>query len=219
MGQEIDLLANYPRSPRNVEARGADKTDADREIARRFDREFFDGERRTGYGGFSYNPRFWTPVAPTFRKHFGLTSGSAVLDVGCAKGFMLHDFQQCIPGLTVRGVDVSRYAIENALDDMKPHLSVADAQDLPFASGSFDVVISINTVHNLERGACIEALGEIERVAKGRAFITVDAWRDEAERERMFAWNLTARTILHVDEWRALFSEAGYTGDYYWFVP
>ncbi len=219
MGREIDLLANYPRSPRNVEQRGRDKTEEDRAIARRFDREFFDGDRRTGYGGFNYDPRFWTPVAPTLRDHFGLTAGSTLLDIGCAKGFMLHDLQAAIPGLQVRGVDVSRYAIEHALPDMKPHLSVADARDLPFASGAFDVVIAINTIHNLERNDCARALMEIERVGRGKAFVTVDAWRDDADRERMFAWNLTARTILHVDDWKVLFAEVGYTGDYYWFIP
>lgn len=219
MGQEIDLMVNYPRSKRNVDERGATKTDADRALARKFGKEFFDGERSHGYGGFNYHPRFWQPVIPTFQNHWGLTGQSSVLDIGCAKGFMLHDLAELIPSITVKGVDVSRYAIENAIEDMKPHVQVANATHLPFPDKSFDVVISVTTVHNLERTECIQALREIERVSRGHSFITVDAYHDEAERDRMHAWNLTAKTVLHVDEWRELFREAGYTGDYYWFIP
>jgi SAM-dependent methyltransferase len=219
MGAEIDLLANYPRTKRNVEERGQTKTEEVRAIARRFGKEFFDGSRETGYGGFSYHPRFWQPVVPTFQSHFGLKAGDSVLDVGCAKGFMMHDMAELIPGLTVKGIDISDYAIANALPDMKPHVQVADAAKLPFPDKSFDIVICINTVHNLEREACGVALREIERVARRGAFVTVDAYRDDDERRRMEAWNLTARTMMHVDEWKAFFASVGYTGDYYWFIP
>jgi SAM-dependent methyltransferase len=219
MGVEIDLLANYPQPNRAGAARGAGKTEADRAVARQFGREFFDGDRRTGYGGFTYHPRFWQPVIPTLQSHFGLTGKSSLLDVGCAKGFMLHDLAEMIPGITVKGVDVSTYAIEHAIESMRPHVSVADARELPFADDSFDVVISINTVHNLERADLVRSLREIERVKRRGAFITVDAYRTDEERRRMEAWNLTARTILSVEGWKDLFAEAGYTGDYHWFIP
>lgn len=219
MGKEIDLMVNYPRSKRNVDERGATKTEADRALAREFGKEFFDGDRSHGYGGFSYMSRFWQPVIPTFQAHWGLTSTSSVLDVGCAKGFMLHDFAELIPGITVKGIDISSYAIENAMEDMRPHVQVANATHLPFPDKSFDAVISVTTVHNLERADLIQSLKEIERVARHGSFITVDAYHNEEERARMHAWNLTAKTVLHVDEWRELFKEAGYTGDYYWFIP
>lgn len=219
MGQAINLLKNYPRTQRNIQERASFKTEADREIARRFGKEFFDGERRTGYGGFSYNPRFWQPVVPTFIQHYGLTQRSALLDIGCAKGFMLHDFKEALPGMTVRGIDCSHYAIEQALESMKPYVSIGDARLLPFEDQSFDLVISINTLHNLEGEELKQALREMQRVSRGKSFLTVDAYRTEEERELMFAWNLTAKTILHVEEWEALFASVGYTGDYYWFMP
>lgn len=219
MKQEIDLLVNYPKAKRNVDARGAEKTEEDRALARQFGKDFFDGDRKNGYGGFSYFSRFWQPVIPTFQEHFGLTSSSSVLDIGCAKGFMMHDLAELIPGITVKGLDISEYAIENAMEDMKPHVQVADARKLPFDDNSFDVVISITTIHNLNREDCATALQEIERVSKGHSFITVDAYRTEEEKARMYAWNLTAQTIMHVDEWKAFFEEVGYTGDYYWFIP
>lgn len=219
MSQEIDLLVNYPKPKRNVLERGATKTEEDRQIARRFGKDFFDGDRRHGYGGYTYHPRFWQPVVPTFQQHYQLGSGHSVLDVGCGKGFMLHDFAQLIPGLQVAGLDISTYAIENAIESMKPHLQVGDARQLPYKDKSFDVVISINTIHNLEIDELRQALREIQRVSKGKSFITVDAYRNEQEKELMYAWNLTAKTILHVDEWKKLFKEVGYTGDYFWFIP
>lgn len=219
LGIEIDLLVNYPKSKRNVEDRGKSKTEEDRKIARKFGKEFFDGDRSQGYGGFNYLPRFWQPVIPTMKQHFGLSSNSSVLDVGCAKGFMMHDMAELIPGIVVKGIDVSQYAVDHALEDMKAHIQVGDARVLPFADNAFDVVISINTIHNLVKDDCGQALREIQRVSKGRAFITVDAYRSDEEKERMHAWNLTAQTIMHVDEWKAFFAEVGYTGDYYWFIP
>jgi SAM-dependent methyltransferase len=219
MGQEIDLLLNYPRTKRDVKQRGAEKTIDDRELARQFEKDFFDGERKNGYGGFYYNPLFWQPVIPTIQDHFGLSENSSVLDVGCAKGFMLHDISEHISGIAVTGIDISHYAVANAIESMKLNLQVADARDLPFEDNSFDVVISITTVHNFKRQECIKALQEIERVSRGKSFITVDAYRNDEEKEAMNAWNLTALTILHVDEWKDLFKEAGYTGDYYWFMP
>lgn len=219
MGQEIDLLVNYPKTKRDLTQRGNEKTEEDRAIARQFGEAFFDGDRRHGYGGFSYFPRFWQPVIPTFQSHFGLTSNSSLLDVGSAKGFMLHDLRELVPGITVRGIDISDYAIANSMETVRDCVSVADAQDIPFDDDSFDVVISVNTVHNLEQSACGKALQEIERVSRGQSFITVDAYRTDEEYERMQAWNLTATTILHVEEWEAFFKEVGYTGDYYWFIP
>ncbi|NGX59022.1 MAG: 23S rRNA (guanine(745)-N(1))-methyltransferase [Chlamydiae bacterium] len=219
MNQEINLLENYPKSKRDIKGRGITKTEEDRAIARCFGKEFFDGERSTGYGGFSYHPRFWQPVVPTFQKYCDLSAQSKVLDVGCAKGFMLHDFMELIPGIEVKGLDISSYAIENALESVKPFIEVADARYLPFADNSFDLVISINTIHNLEIEELKLALQEIERVSRKKSFITVDAYRNEEEKELMEAWNLTAKTILHVDEWKSLFKEVGYTGDYYWFIP
>jgi len=219
LGQEIDLMRNYPRTKRDIKQRGEEKTSEDRELARKFEKDFFDGDRRNGYGGFSYNSRFWQPVVPDFKKQYNLTKDSKVLDVGCAKGFMMHDFSEMIPGIKVQGIDVSKYAIENCMPSVKDFVQVADARELPFEDNSFDLVISVTTVHNFDREECIQALQEIERVSKKNAFITVDAYRNDLEKEAMHAWNLTAKTILHVDEWKKLFEEAGYSSDYFWFMP
>ena len=219
MGKEINLMKNYPRTKRDIKQRGAEKTNKDRELARKFEKDFFDGDRRNGYGGFEYNSRFWQPVVPDFKEFYNLTKESKILDIGCAKGFMIHDFSELIPGIQVQGIDISNYAIENSMPSVKDYVQVADARDLPFEDNSFDLVISITTVHNFDREECIKALQEIQRVSKKHAFITVDAYRNELEKEAMFAWNLTAKTILHVDEWKKLFFDANYTSDYFWFMP
>jgi 2-polyprenyl-3-methyl-5-hydroxy-6-metoxy-1,4-benzoquinol methylase len=219
MEREIDLMANYPKTKRDVKSRGAEKTDADRKLAQKFGKEFFDGDRSHGYGGFNYHPRFWEPVVPDFQAHWNLGAGDKLLDVGCAKGFMMYDLMRLIPGLEAYGVDVSQYAIENAKEEVRERCQVASAIELPFDDDSMDVVISITTVHNLEGDDLIKALQEIERVSRRGSFITVDAYRNNEEREAMQAWNLTAKTIMHVDEWKQLFQAVGYTGDYYWFMP
>jgi len=219
MGIEIDLLRNYPRTQRDLAERESLKTPENRALARQFGKDYFDGSRETGYGGFSYNSRFWQPVIPDLVEHFGITSESTILDVGCGKGFMLFDFQKLVPGVTVSGVDVSQYAIDNAVPEVRPHLSLGNAAHLRFEDNSFDFVFAINAIHNLEPEQCSRALREIQRVARVGSFITVDAYRDASEKRRMYAWNLTAETIMSVEQWLGFFDEAGYTGDYFWFIP
>ena len=216
---EINLMKKYPVSKRNLDERAALKTEEQKNIARKFGEEYFDGDRMHGYGGHYYHPRFWTEVVQDFISHYNLTKESKVLDVGCAKGFMLFNLREAVPGITIRGIDISPYAIDNAKLEVKSFLSVGDAKNLgEFKDKEYDLVTSITTVHNLSLGECKKSLREIQRVGKN-AFITVDAFRNGKEKEGMNKWNLTALTYMHVDDWKELFKEVGYTGDYYWFIP
>ena len=218
MGQAINLLDRYPKSRRPIEQRGQLITEDHRAVARQFGQEYFDGDRLTGYGGYNYHPRFWTETVKRFADHYQLADAARVLDVGCAKGFMMHDFKLLLPALDIRGVDVSEYALEHALDDVKSNITLASADQLPFEDDAFDLVISINTIHNLPPDRCAQALREIQRVSRGNAFVVVDAWRNEAERQNLAKWNLTAQTYMHVDDWVREFARVGYTGDYWWFI-
>lgn len=218
MGIEIDLMKNYPRTKRDPKARADSKTEEDRRIARKFDKDFFDGDRKYGYGGYSYNPRFWQPVVPDFIEYYSLDNNSSLLDIGSGKGFMLRDFKEALPGLQIRGIDISEYAIQNSLGDIKDYQDVGDAKDLPYEDDSFDLALSIVTLHNLPREECAQSLKEITRVSKN-SFITLDAYSNDEEKSAMNDWNLTALTVMHVEEWKLFFEESGYTGDYYWFKP
>lgn len=218
LGREVNLLDVYPRSKRPIEERAVTVTIRDRLLARQFDKEYFDGTRNQGYGGYNYHPRFWQPVVKRMKKYYRLNSKSRILDVGCGKGFLLHDFRELIPGITVAGVDISEYAIQNAMEDVKPFIQVGNAKKLPYADKTFDLVIAINTIHNLPLEDCFTALKEIERVSLKHKFIIVDAWRTEEERQNMIKWNLTGLTYFSNDGWKELFKLAGYTGDFYWFI-
>ena len=219
MIKEINLLKKYPKTKRDLSKRGNEKTEEDRIIARRFDKEFFDGNRKNGYGGYYYNSKFWTEVVKDLNNFYKLKNGSKILDIGCGKGFMLFDFMKLNPNFVLEGIDISDYAITNAVPEVKKFLKVGDAKSLPYVDNSFDLVISINTTHNLEINQCKKALSEMERVSRKDKYLIVDAYSNEIEKDRIFAWNLTAKTILSTNEWINLFEEADYTGHYYWFKP
>jgi ubiquinone/menaquinone biosynthesis C-methylase UbiE len=212
---EIDLLDTLPKIVRKGQREAV--TSKDREIASRFGREYFDGPRTQGYGGYVYDGR-WKPVARRLKEYYRLNPTSSVADIGCAKGFLLNDLKDLLPGLKFTGLDISEYAYRNSLDSVRPMLCIGNARDLPWRDRSFDLVLAINTLHNLELSECRHALEEIQRVSRGSAFVVIDAYRDEGERERLLDWILTAKTFLHVKDWKKLFREAGYTGDYYWFI-
>ena len=217
--REIDLLKNYPKTNRDLNQASIQRTDEVRLVARKFDKDFFDGDRKYGYGGYNYNPRFWTSVVKDFSDYYKLKDGSKILDIGCGKGFMIYDFLQHNNKYIVKGIDISDYAVENSMPEVKDNVEVGNAKELQFEDNFFDLVISINTIHNLEKEDCATSLREIERVSKKDKFIIVDAFKDIEEKKRMFAWNLTAKTIMHVDKWKLFFKENGYTGDYFWFTP
>ena len=175
LGREVNLLDVYPKSNRPIEDRSKTVTIRDRLLSRQFGKEYFDGTRNQGYGGYNYHPKFWQPVVKRLQKFYKLNSKSRVLDVGCGKGFLLYDFIQLLPGITVAGVEISEYAISNAIEKVKPFIVLGNAKKLPFADKTFDLVLALNTIHNLPLEDCFLALKEIERVGKNK-FIVNDAF-------------------------------------------
>src|ERR1700761_9314558 len=163
---EVNLLAKLPRGKRNVCARAEAKTAEIIAISREYGELYFDGPRTYGYGGYRYDGR-WIPVAQDMVGHFGLKSGDRILDVGCAKGFLVKDLLKVCPGIEAFGLDISEYALMNCEPEVVGRLHLGSAERLPFPADSFDAVVSINTVHNLGRKELIIALKEIERLAPG----------------------------------------------------
>lgn len=213
---EVNLLASYPRAKRNIKARLGNK-DENRRIALQFGKEYFDGTREQGYGGYRYDGR-WIPIARDIVSHFKLKPGDRVLDVGCGKGFLVKDLMKVCQGLEVFGVDISEYALMHCEPETVGRLHLGNATQLPFPDASFQAVISINAIHNLDRPRCIQAVREMQRLAPGRGFIQVDAYRNEDERELFLDWVLTAVTHGTPQFWVDLLQEAGYTGDYHWTI-
>ncbi len=215
--REVNLLARLPATTRNIRARAAAKTPEIIAIAREYGEAYFDGPREYGYGGYRYDGR-WVPVAEDIVRHFGLRAGDRVLDVGCAKGFLVKDLMKVCPGLEAFGVDVSEYALMHCEPEVVGRLHLGNAVRLTFPTDSFQAVISINTIHNLERPDAVRAVREIERLAPGRGFIQVDSYRTPEQREVFLEWVLTARFHDYPAGWLRLFAEGDYTGYYYWTI-
>lgn len=216
MLQEINLLNTFPKVKRNIKARTVNK-EQNRKLALKFDKEYFDGSREQGYGGYIYDGR-WIEVSKRLKDIFNLKNNSKILDIGCAKGFLLYDLFNLNNNYDLHGIDISNYAKENADSLIKDFIQVTDCKELNFNDNYFDCVVAINTIHNLEYDDCFKAIKEIQRVSNGKAFIQVDAYRNDEELEIFKDWMLTAKTYLKPEEWIDLFKRAGYTGFYYWTI-
>ena len=215
--RETRLMQSLPRGRRNIGARTVARSAESIALAREYGKDYFDGSRDTGYGGYYYDGR-WVPVARDVIAHFSLEPGMRVLDVGAAKGFLVKDLLTALPGLEVFGLDISEYALKTCEPEVVGRLHLGSCDHLPFPDQSFDAVIAKDVIHNLERADCIRAVREIERVSGGRAFIQVDSYRNEEEKQRFLSWVLTAKTHYDPAGWLQLFEEAGYTGDYDWTI-
>ncbi len=213
---ELHLLQKLPRSKRKLSKPRSLDIENQR-VARQFGQEYFDGPREQGYGGYTYDGR-WLPVARDIVDHFQLKPGDKVLDIGCAKGFLVNDLMQVCPGLQVFGLDISEYALNHCEPSVKGNFVKGTAKSLPFSDNSFQAVFCINTIHNLDRQDCIFALQEIQRLSNGKAFVQVDAYRTQEEFDIFQGWVLTALTYLKPEEWHQVFEESGYTGDYDWTI-
>ena len=211
--REFDALSGYPepKQPRVVSPNL--RTIQHRIVSSYRGRDLYDGDRNFGYGGLNYDGR-WLPIAKNMCLEYDLDAQSAVLQVGCDKGFLLHDFLQVHPKIKVRGTDISDYPIEQAMESVKPTIQKAPFTQLPFEDGEFDFVIAIGPVYALNLGDAIRCLKEIQRVSKGKSFITLGSYTDE-ESFRLFRyWTLLGTTILHENEWVEVLNHVGYTGDY-----
>jgi ubiquinone/menaquinone biosynthesis C-methylase UbiE len=189
-----------------------DKADV-AELAMKWDYDYWDGSRETGYGGYKYDGR-WRKVADAMVAAYAIEPGMRILDVGAGKGFLLHDMLEAVPGVEVQGIDISRYGIEHAMDSVKANIIEGTAAKLPYPDKHFDLIISINTLHNLFIYDLFSAFKEIERVGRGAKYICVETYRNEREKVNLMYWQLTCRAFHTHEEWNWIFRETGYTGDY-----
>ncbi len=211
----LDFISQiHKKTERNYLQRVVDHDKAEcARISKEFGKDYFDGDRKYGYGGLRYDGR-WRPFAEKLAAHYNLKSGDKVLDVGCAKGFLLYEIMQVVSGIEVVGVDVSQYAIENAVPEVKPFLQVGNATRLLFPDHAYDLVLSINTLHNLYNFLLRTALQELERVGKSNKYVVVDSYRNEKEKVNLMYWQLTCECFYTPEEWKWFFDQSGYKGDY-----
>lgn len=211
----IDFISSlHKKTKRDYVARVNESPKAEAaQLAKQWGYDYWDGDRKFGYGGYRYDGR-WRQVAEAMATHYGLTKGDRILDVGCGKGFLLYEFTQVVPGVEVCGVDISRYALEHAKEDVRPFLQFGNAIELPFENHSFDLVFSITTLHNLYCFELDKALRELERVGKKNKYMVVESYRNEEEKANLLYWQLTCESFYTPQEWQWWFEKCGYTGDY-----
>jgi len=214
MGQLLNIVTPlHTATKRDFLGRMQDEKIACMQVARQYGKDFWDGDRRYGYGGYRYDGR-WAPVAEHLIEHYGLQSNSSILDVGCGKGYLLYEIKKLLPDARIAGFDISAYAIDNAKKELRGDLFVHQAQDpYPFEDDEFDLVISLATLHNLAVQDLKVALQETERVGKN-AYLVVESFRSEAELFNLQCWALTCEAFHRPASWVWLFGQWGYRGDY-----
>ena len=184
------------------------------ELAKKFDFDYWDGDRRINYGGYKYIEGRWEKVAREMIKYYDLPENAKILDIGCGKGFLLYDFKKCLPKSEIHGIDISKYAIENGKDEIKDRLVLGNANNLPWQDNYFDLVISIMSLHCLHTYDLLKSLKEMQRVSKNNKYLCVESYRNEKEKANLLYWQVTCEAFNTPEEWEWWFNLAGYNGDY-----
>jgi SAM-dependent methyltransferase len=184
------------------------------ELAKKWDFDYWDGDRRICYGGYRYLEGRWEKVARLMAAQYGIKTGDKILDIGCGKGFLLYDFTKVVPGVEVFGIDISSYAIANSKAEISDRLQVGNATSLPFPDRHFDFVYSITTLHNLHCYDLDKALREMQRVRKKNSYLCVESYRNEVEKANLLYWQVTCEAFNTPEEWEWWFKQTGYTGDH-----
>ena len=215
MGQLLDLVTLlHQSSQRDPIARMLDDKVHCMHKAKEYEADYWDGDRRYGYGGYRYIPGRWKPVAQALSQRYSLASGHKVLDIGCGKGFLLHEMKLLEPGLEICGIDISKHGLANAKEEVREFLKIHRAEEpLPYGDNEFDLVISLGTLHNLRLPELAQALPEIERVGR-QGYIMLESYRNDLELFNLQCWALTCESFFDHEEWPWIFDHFEYTGDY-----
>jgi len=184
------------------------------ELAKKFDFDYWDGDRRICYGGYKYIPNRWSKVASRMIDYYQLPKNPKILDIGCGKGYLLYDFKQILPDAEIYGVDISQYAIKNSKPEISKFLTVGNSNNLTWEDDYFDLVISINTLHCLENYDLERSLKEMERVGKSKKYLCVESYRNEVEKANLLYWQVSCEAFNTPKEWLWWFKSTGYSGDY-----
>ncbi len=183
-------------------------------IARKFEKQFWDGKRKYGYGGYKYIPGLLKPLAKKIIKFYKLSNSSRILEIGCGKGYLIYEIFKILPKINIQGFDISKYAIRNSKKEIQKNLFVHKAEErYPYPKKHFDLVICINTLHNLQIHNLEKAFNEINRVAK-KKYLVVESYRNEKELFNLQCWALTAEAFFSKKEWLWLFKRFKYNGEY-----
>lgn len=213
-GRKTDFITkNHLSSKRDYQSRAHEEKPRYAALAKKFDEEYWDGARETGYGGYKDDGR-WERVAKKMIDFYNLSSDSAILDIGCGKGYLLKEFKKAIPSLNVWGIDISRYALEKAAIEIKDNLTLGNATSLPFENDCFDLVLSNMTLHNLELPDLKESIREMNRVSRQHKWIGVESYITEEQKWNLMRWQLTCECFFTPREWESIFVDCGYEGDY-----
>ena len=210
--KEYDIGYPHSKTPRILKK--GSRSITNKILAWGLGQEYYDGQRENRYGGFNYDGR-WATIMPSIIKEYELNNNSSVLDLGCKKGFFLHDLKQALPKIQIKGVEDHAYPIDQAIESVKEELILCPYDKLPFNDNSFDFVMAFASIYMLNFGGVLNSLREIQRVGKGRSYVTLGAYRTKEEKELFLEWTLLGTTVLHEDEWLEVFKETGYTGDYF----
>ena len=214
MGRLMNLITPmHKKTSRDYLARMTDDKVEAMTVSKKYGKEYWDGPRRYGYGGYKYDGR-WKPLAERLIEEYRLPADARILDVGCGKAFLLHELKLLLPQAQVVGFDISAEGIADAPEAIRPYLSVYRAQDAyPFGDKAFDLCLSLNALHNLRVFELESAFREIERVA-AQKFVVVESYRNEQELFNVQCWSLTCESFFDVAEWIWLMRHFGYSGDY-----
>ena len=195
------ISSNHKKTKRNYLKRMMFQKVKSMTISKKYSYDYWDGKRQYGYGGYKYDGR-WKHIAKKLAKKYQLNKNSKILDIGCGKGHLIYELSKLLKSKNIFGLDISKYAKKRAPSAIKKNIKCYDAtKKIKFKKNNFDLVISINVIHNFSIDKVFNFLKDIIYISKS-TYIATESYRNDKELFNLQCWALTAESFFSAEEWK-----------------
>ena len=217
--KKISLFENYSKNiNQRLLYRNARELISNKYIASLKGKDFYDGHRDQGMGGYKYDKR-WSNVAFKLVEFFKLDNNSKILLVNAAKGYLLYELKKILPKAEIYGLEESKYAISKSKKEIKKYMMFHEGYKISFKNNYFDFIFAPGYIYEFSLKDIIKSLQELKRVSlnKKNIYITLGSYFNMSSFNKMKHWSLLGTTILKENEWEYILKKLNYKG-YYEFV-
>ena len=176
-----------------------------------FGYDYFDNPKSgRGYRGYVYTGRYYE-TAKKIIDHYKLKPNSKILEIGCAKGYLLYEFFKL--KMDVVGYDISRYAVDNCIEELKEMIFLGRVNDINENDNIYDLAIAKEVLSHMAIDDILFTINKLQNISKN-IYLVLQTVSEKKKANDMQSWDCTYKTMMIKKDWEKVLSSCGFHGDY-----